>query len=52
MKIDLPNNQGHVIVDRDTGELLSILVKTKGGVDYRGFASYTNNHDGTYSKRK
>ena len=51
MKLEVGNNQGHVIVDKDTGKIISVFVRNivEGKSDWYNFASYKNNHDGTYS---
>ena len=51
MKLEIGNNQGYVIVDKDTGKIISVFVQNvvEGKSDWHSFASYKNNHDGTYS---
>ena len=51
MKLEIGNNQGHVIIDDTTGKIMSVLVKDaiEGKSDARTFTSYSNNHDGTHT---
>lgn len=51
MKLEIGNNQGHVIIDDTTGKIMSILVQNavEGKFDFIGTTSYTNNHDGTHT---
>ena len=51
MKLEIGNNQGHVIIDDTTGRIMSVLVKdaVEGKSDFIGVTSYTNNHDGTHT---
>lgn len=50
MKLEIGNNQGHVIIDDTTGKIMSILVQNavEGKFDFQNFASFKNNHDGTH----
>ena len=51
MKLEIGNNQGHVIVDDTTGRIMSVLVRdaVEGKSDFIGITSYSNNHDGTHT---
>ena len=51
MRLEIGNNQGHVIIDDTTGRIMSVLVKdaVEGKADFIGTTSYTNNHDGTHT---
>jgi hypothetical protein len=51
MKLEIGNNQGHVIIDDTSGKIMSVLVKdaVEGKSDFIGTTSYTNNHDGTHT---
>jgi hypothetical protein len=42
MTLEIGNKQGHVIIDDNTGKIMSIFVKegVKGKFDFRGFTSY------------
>jgi hypothetical protein len=51
MKLEIGNNQGHVIIDDTSGKIMSVLVRdaVEGKSDFIGTTSYTNNHDGTHT---
>ena len=51
MKLEIGNNQGFVILDDDTGKIMSVLVTNgvEGKPDARHFTSYSNNPDGTHT---
>ena len=51
MKLEIGNNQGHVIIDDTSGKIMSVLVRNavEGKSDFIGTTSYTNNHDGTHT---
>ena len=51
MKLEIGNNQGHVIIDDNTGKILTLLVTNvvEGKVDFRTFSSHTNHKDGTHT---
>ena len=51
MKLEIGNNQGHVIIDDTTGRIMSVLVRdaVEGKSDFIGTTSYSNNHDGTHT---
>lgn len=51
MKLEIGNNQGHVIVDEATGKIMFIMVQNvvEGKFDFQTFASMKNNHDGTHN---
>jgi hypothetical protein len=51
MKLEIGNNQGHVIIDDTTGRIMLVLVRgaVEGKSDFIGTTSYTNNHDGTHT---
>ena len=51
MKLEIENNQGHVIIDDTSGKIMSVLVKNavEGKSDFIGTTSYSNNHDGTHT---
>jgi len=50
MKLEVGNDQGHIIIDDATGKILFVMVQNavKGKFDYHTFASFKNNHDGTH----
>jgi len=51
MRLEIGNNQGHVIIDDTSGKIMSVLVRNavEGKADFIGTTSYTNNHDGTHT---
>ena len=51
MKITLENAVGYIIVDDNTGKILSVFVSNAvdGKFDARTFSSYTNHSDGTHT---
>ena len=51
MKLEIGNNQGWVILDDNTGRIMSVLVTkgVEGKPDARHFTSFTNHHDGTHT---
>ena len=51
MKLEIGNDQGHVIIDDTTGRIMSVIVKdaVEGKSDFIGVTSYSNNHDGTHT---
>ena len=51
MRLEIGDNQGHVIIDDTSGRIMSVLVKdaVEGKSDFIGTTSYTNNHDGTHT---
>jgi hypothetical protein len=51
MRLEIENNQGHVIIDDTSGKIMSVLVKNavEGKSDFISTTSYTNNHDGTHT---
>jgi len=51
MKLEIGNNQGHVIIDDTSGRIMSVLVRNavEGKSDFIGTTSYSNNHDGTHT---
>ena len=51
MKLEIGNNQGHIIIDDTSGKIMSVLVKNavEGKSDFIGTTSYSNNHDGTHT---
>ena len=51
MRLEIGNNQGHVIIDDTTGRIMSVLVKdaVEGKSDFIGTTSYSNNKDGTHT---
>ena len=51
MKLEIGNNQGHVIIDDTSGKIMSVLVRNavEGKSDFIGTTSYSNNHDGTHT---
>ena len=42
MILEIGNKQGHVVIDDNTGKIMSVLVKegVKGKFDFRGITSY------------
>lgn len=42
MKLEIEKNKGHIVVDDNTGKILSILVKeaVKSKFDFKSFTSY------------
>ena len=54
MKIDIGDNNGHIIIDDDTGTILSVLVRNviEGKSDGRAFYSYSNHKDGRHTRIK
>ena len=53
MKLKIGNKQGHVVIDDNTGEIMSVLVKdgVKGKVDFRSFTSYKREGNKHYNIR-
>jgi len=51
MKLDIGDNQGYVIVDDNTGKILSVMVCNivEGKFDFQTFSSFSNNKDGTHT---
>ena len=42
MELEIGNKQGHVVVDDNTGKIMTVMVKegVKGKFDFRSFTSY------------
>ena len=51
MKLEIGNNQGHVIIDDTSGKIMSVVVvrAVEGNSDFIATTSFTNNHDGTHT---
>ena len=51
MKLEIGNDQGHVIIDDTSGKIMSVLVRNavEGKSDFIGTTSYSNNKDGTHT---
>jgi len=52
MKLEIGKNQGHVVIDDNTGRIMSILVKgVEGKTDFRAFTSYKREGNKHYNLR-
>ena len=53
MKLNIGNNQGNVVIDDNTGRIMSVLVKegVKGKADFRSFTSYKREGNKHYNIR-
>jgi len=51
MKLEIGNNQGHVIIDDTSGKIMSVVVTraVEEKSDFIATTSYNNNHDGTHT---
>jgi len=54
MELKIGNKQGHVIIDDNTGKIMSVLVKegVKGKFDSIGITSYKREGDKHYNIRE
>jgi hypothetical protein len=54
MILEIGDNQGHVVIDNETGTILSVLVlrAVEGKSDGRAFYSYTNHKNGKHTRIK
>jgi nitrogen regulatory protein PII-like uncharacterized protein len=54
MELQIGKNQGHVIIDDNTGKIMNVLVKdgVKGKFDFRGITSYKREGDKHYNIRE
>ena len=50
MRLEIGNDQGHVVIDDATGKIIFVMVQNaiEGKFDYHSFGDYKNNHDGTH----
>ena len=54
MRLEIGKNQGHIIVDDNTGKILSVLVKgvAKNKFDFRAFTSYRREKNKHFNMRE
>ena len=53
MELQIGNKQGHVVIDDNTGKIMSVLVKegVKGKTDFLSFTSYKHEGNKHYNIR-
>ena len=53
MILEIGNKQGHIVIDDNTGKIMSVLVKegVKGKFDFRGITSYKREGNKHYNIR-
>ncbi len=54
MRLEIGKNQGHIIVDDNTGKILSVLVKEaiEDKFDFRAFTSYRREKNKHFNMRE
>ncbi len=53
MEVEIGNKQGHVVIDDNTGKIMSVFVKdgVKGKFDFMSFTSYKREGNKHYNLR-
>ena len=53
MVLEIGNKQGHVVIDDNTGKIMTVLVKegVKGKTDFLSFTSYKHEENKHYNIR-
>ena len=54
MVLEIGNKQGHVVIDDNTGKIMSVFVKegVKDKFDFKGFTSYKHEGDKHFNIRQ
>lgn len=54
MELEIGNKQGHVVIDDNTGKIMTVMVKegVKDKFDFKGFTSYKHEGDKHFNIRQ